>query len=372
MKPSCILPLVVCGSLVHALTAAKRDYTRQEHLVLSDCGIETLPNGASKSRQMLYYKGNPWDGKNNWVHPDMVAEVPWDGSYPWRTNGVSSKMPNGDVFTVWIDPAIPDYTAADARLAGHVSHTYDGHELDCYGRHENAANIYTLPNGNKCAPAYICNHLMKDDQPPKPPPPPPPPKSKRSSIISWSEMSISVGETSQGVDNIKIVKPWDAFHNIVNDVHGPQCNKRPYPISGGCTIIFSCSFLDPSDTPAGSSAKLMGDLLTESASRAINASEWVTYSQQWGIPTYHKQYSYPQNGQIAIKTEIEGDPASLAPQSSLSFEIKCSAGKNCDKRLCGALASSSTIAGSVMKNAPGGLFLRVFGSLVAGACPNCS
>ena len=96
------LSLVLLGSTA-ASTINTRESRPNEHLMLVDCGIGLLPNGASTSREMAYYSGsyNPGGGNTKWIQPDMIANVPWDGSYPWRGSGVATKFPNGDTFQVW-------------------------------------------------------------------------------------------------------------------------------------------------------------------------------------------------------------------------------------------------------------------------------
>ncbi|KAL3476213.1 hypothetical protein BJX99DRAFT_258728 [Aspergillus californicus] len=59
-----------------------------ENLVLADCGIGLGHNGGSTSREMI-------------------------GSYPWgQAGGVSTRMPNGEVFNVYINPRIKDPNSA--------------------------------------------------------------------------------------------------------------------------------------------------------------------------------------------------------------------------------------------------------------------
>ncbi|CAJ0546472.1 Ff.00g010990.m01.CDS01 [Fusarium sp. VM40] len=66
--------LLVSGS--RAATISPREYRPNEHLMLVDCGIGVLPNGASTSREMAYYSGSYTDGNRKWIHPDMIANLP--------------------------------------------------------------------------------------------------------------------------------------------------------------------------------------------------------------------------------------------------------------------------------------------------------
>src|SRR5690349_3539363 len=107
MKIPAISVILLGGSRVTA-SAMRREFTAQEELVLADCGIGTLPNGASSSRQMAYHlSGHKVNG--NTVQPAMIVNVPWDGSYPWRKSGVSARFPNGVTFQVVIDPDVRDW-----------------------------------------------------------------------------------------------------------------------------------------------------------------------------------------------------------------------------------------------------------------------
>lgn len=357
MKASAFILLAVSGIFVRALSI-KRDYNEDEHLVLSDCGIGT--DGLSKSRQMMYYKGNPWNGKNIWIRPDMMAEVPWDGSYPWRTTGVSSRMSNGDIFTVKIDPAIPDYDANNTRLAGQASHTYDEHNLDCYASHQ--SDVYTLDDGTKCSSAYICNHYMAEE----------PPKSIRRTKVSFSSMDVDVSDsTTANKDGFDLVDPYDAYHKIFDDIHDSQCDSIPYPIGGGCSIKFTCTFLDPQGYPANASAEAMGRLFPESAGREIskNVTNWTTYTNtgRVSVAVRHRKFTYPQNGQIVVSTELEGNPDSVAMQSSLRYDIECEKSSFCGKT-CQIIASTALAIGSSPAFAPANLF----GIFLGGGCTQCA
>lgn len=119
-----------------AATLSSATTTWSENLVLADCGIGKGPNGGSTSRQMMYYSGTAW-GTPNWM-----AEVPWDGSYPWRTGGVERTLPNGDRWFVSISN-----TAGDPNLAGYATHSYDSVRLNCWSRHIDG--LYTLNDGSK-------------------------------------------------------------------------------------------------------------------------------------------------------------------------------------------------------------------------------
>jgi hypothetical protein len=138
--------------------------TWSENLVLADCGIGLGVNGGSTSREMMYYSGIAWGA------PTYMANVPWDGSYPWRPSGVSQTLPNGDKWTVSINNK-----AGDPNVAGFASHAYDSNVLTCFSRHLDG--LFTLADGKKCSMAYICNHSpVPSPKPSTPAPPSPPPR----------------------------------------------------------------------------------------------------------------------------------------------------------------------------------------------------
>lgn len=159
------LPLLLLSSTV--LVSAETTWS--ENLVLADCGIGLGVNGGSTSREMMYYDGPAWGA------PKYMANVPWDGSYPWRINGPSVVLPNGDKWTVTINNNL-----GDPNLSGAAWHTYDKVLLLCYSRHLDG--LFTLADGKKCSMAYICNHSLPPPgpapapapAPPAPAPPPPP------------------------------------------------------------------------------------------------------------------------------------------------------------------------------------------------------
>ncbi|CAO1597580.1 hypothetical protein XANCAGTX0491_001387 [Xanthoria calcicola] len=369
MKSSTLISLAVGGSLVPALFV-KRDYNEMEHLVLSDCGIGS--DGASKSRQIMYYSGNPWDGENDWIRPDMMVNVPWDGSYPWRTTGTSVKMPNADIFTVTIDPAIPDYNVDNTRLAGKVSHTYDKHDLDCYASHQ--SDVYTLDDGTKCSSAYICNHFMVDDPPKEDPPKKDPPKSIRKTKVSFSSRTVEVEQKvdARTKEKFTLIDPYDAFHNIFDDINGPQCNSYPYPIGDSCTIKFDdCNFVDPEGYAENSTANALGSLLTESTGREIskNVTNWRSnfYTGKYSGSYNNRKFTYPQNGQVTIYTALSETPESITPQSWLHYEIECEKSSFCGKA-CQGVASAAFAVGSH----PEFPWVNLLGVIISGVCTQCS
>ncbi|KAJ5964678.1 uncharacterized protein N7479_004554 [Penicillium vulpinum] len=121
---------------ITALTSfALAEYRPEERVVLADCSIHP-PNGDSTLRQIMYYHDAPWafqGTRGKWVTPEMTTDVPWYRSCPWRTKGVKRKMPNGDEFTIAIDPSIPD---SNDRFAGLAGHTFESHGFGRRAHHE--------------------------------------------------------------------------------------------------------------------------------------------------------------------------------------------------------------------------------------------
>ncbi|KAJ5224789.1 uncharacterized protein N7469_008292 [Penicillium citrinum] len=157
------------------------EYRPEERFVLAERGIHGA-NGESTSRQIMYYPTAPWASlgtRGKWVTLETMTDVPWGGSYPWRLTGVTRKMPNGDDFTVVVDPSVPD---SDDVYPGLAWHTFESHLLPCYGHHERG--IYTLDDGTECASAYICD----PSTPPTPSPDlalgPAPPAVQKSSTLT--------------------------------------------------------------------------------------------------------------------------------------------------------------------------------------------
>lgn len=175
-----------------AASMRRRTLDQDENLVLVDCGIGLLPNGASTSRQMIYYSSAVWpDPSSNAANsPAFMVNVPWDGSYPWRSGGVSATTPNGDIWRVTIDPSV-----ADIGTAGSATHTYDSTPLSCYSFH--GTDVYTLDDGTHCTTAYVCNHQDGPRPGSQPTPTPTTPTSSSSSSAS-SRPTASFAHNNEG------------------------------------------------------------------------------------------------------------------------------------------------------------------------------
>ncbi|PHH85978.1 hypothetical protein CDD83_10906 [Cordyceps sp. RAO-2017] len=139
----------------------------KEDLILCDCGIgdnEEHPDW-STSRQMNWYQDIAWP-RSAYAYPeapDMAVQVPFkDGIYPWVPHGVTATMPNGDVWSAYIEDGTPDGFKAGTA----VTTKEGGQRLNCWayrGRPISAAINKTVNHDAVCWSAFVCN---RDDLPP--------------------------------------------------------------------------------------------------------------------------------------------------------------------------------------------------------------
>lgn len=138
-----------------------------EDLILCDCGIgdnEAEPDW-STSRQINWYEDIAWPD-SAYSYPDApneVVEVPFEeGIYPWTPDGVTATLPNGHVWTVYIEDGTPDGFKAGTA----VGTKEGGQSLNCWayrGRPVSAALNTTITEDAICWSAFVCN---RDDSPP--------------------------------------------------------------------------------------------------------------------------------------------------------------------------------------------------------------
>ncbi|PHH61737.1 hypothetical protein CDD81_8029 [Ophiocordyceps australis] len=141
-----------------------------EDLILCDCGIGDNEQHLdwSTSRQMNWYQEINWpsSGYDYPDAPDMAVEVPYnEGWYPWVPKGATATMPNGDVWTAYIEDGTPD--GFKAGIA--VSTKEGGQMLNCWayrGRPVSAGMNKTVNHDAICWSAFVCN---RDDHPPSRP-----------------------------------------------------------------------------------------------------------------------------------------------------------------------------------------------------------
>ena len=136
-------------------------------LILCDCGIgdNKAHSSWSTSRQMNWYNTIMWpsSARKYPEAPDMAVQIPYkDGEYPWNPHGATATMPNGDVWTAYIENSTPD-----GYKAGNAVSTKDGKQmLNCWayrGRPLSAAINKTVSHEAICRTAFVCNH---DNHPP--------------------------------------------------------------------------------------------------------------------------------------------------------------------------------------------------------------
>lgn len=164
-----IFPKLATG-LVGAIgifTAVNAQQFRDEDLILCDCGIGDNPDHSewSTSRQMNWYQEINWPSSAYKYPeaPDMAVEVPFkEGWYPWVPTGATATMPNGDVWTAYIEDGTPDGFKAGSA----VTTKEGGQMLNCWayrGRPVSAAINKTINHDAICWSAFVCN---RDNHPP--------------------------------------------------------------------------------------------------------------------------------------------------------------------------------------------------------------
>lgn len=183
---------------------------------------------------MIYYSGDIWEnpgpGSYTTNSPLFMVDVPWDGSYPWRSSGVTATTPNGDIWTVEINPAIKD-----PGWAGVVQHKYNDIGLICWSLH--GFGIYTLSDGASCTTAYVCNHKNS----------PPITPSPLSPETTFSHNSEGNSVTLVGTWSIDDIFKEAKLHDGGNGAQYCDGLQVPHTLSGSgkrgnpdCTIAFDC------------------------------------------------------------------------------------------------------------------------------------
>ncbi|CAM1508055.1 Fc.00g049030.m01.CDS01 [Cosmosporella sp. VM-42] len=159
--------LVATTALISSTQAQKFP---KEDLILCDCGIGDNKDHPewSTSRQMNWYQDIKWP-ESAYTYPeapDMAVQIPYnDGIYPWTPEGATGKMPNGDVWTAYIEDSTPDGFKAGSA----VTTKEGGQTLSCWayrGRPVSAAINKTANADAVCWSAFVCN---REKQAPKRP-----------------------------------------------------------------------------------------------------------------------------------------------------------------------------------------------------------
>ncbi|KAK0618982.1 hypothetical protein B0T14DRAFT_495837 [Immersiella caudata] len=296
----------------------RRDFNPHEQLVLVDCGIGTLPNGGSSSRQMAYYpSGHTVDG--NTVQPEMIVNVPWDGSYPWRNSGVSAHFPNGDTFQVFIDPDTKDWDTGKA-YAGSAMHSYDANPFKCWGEH--GALAFTLADNTQCTIAYICYHEPPPPPPPQPEPEPPKQIKETQFTMSKTQIKLWLEDTDDATPNLT---PAAAFAHIHDAIEGNQCKSSTYPIGDNCKISFDCTFTVPEKTD------VLASVLTDAVAPVVAKTKENVQKRFAGIcaPSMpctpdrvvdYTVYEYPSTGKVLVRVYPEEDVDAVTLQAEVAWE----------------------------------------------------
>ncbi|KAL2071865.1 hypothetical protein VTL71DRAFT_13100 [Oculimacula yallundae] len=359
MKSLTPLNLLVLSGYGTASIINSREFRPNEHLMLVDCGIDTIPNGASTSREMAYYPG-AYSINGQWLRPEMIANVPWDGSYPWRGSGASAKFPNGDTFTAWINPAIKDWDQSK-NYAGDAVHTFGG-GFKCWAEHGKPA--FTLADGKVCTSAYICHHPPDT---PAPPPAPPAPvyKTKTDYTMSSKDVAVRIQGTNSDLENWR---PENAFRHINEDDEGTQCKGTKYGIGNDCSIVFDDYFFAVRDNVAA-----MKRILIEAIAPKVAGTKEKKKGHYNGKcppqggpcePGYdfeYAEYTYPQTGTVLVSVHPQGQESKATVQSRHHWNVQC---KN--SGFCGSFCKSNLQ--SIVNFATGLAGVPAFGSLACGFC----
>lgn len=272
---------------------------------------------------------------------NRIAGVPWDGSYPWRGSGVSTKFSNGDVFQVWINSAIKDWDESKS-YAGDAVHTYDPNGFKCWAEHSKP--VFTLADGTRCTSAYICWHEPKgsgssgsgDTNKP-------PTKyvTKPEFTMSSKDVSVRVQGTTQDENNWN---PTRAFSHIHDAIEGVQCRKQAYAIGNDCSISFDCTFTLPDQTGP------LTKILTDAVAPAVVGTKTTKKGHYAGKcppqggpcdPGYDftwTEYEYPMTGKVLVSVYPEGNPGASSLQSEIGWSVEC---KN--SGFCGAFCHNNGV-----------------------------
>jgi hypothetical protein len=290
----------------------------------------------------------------------MIANVPWDGSYPWRREGVATTFPNGDTFQVWINPDIKDW-AESKSYAGDAKHTY-GNEFKCWAEHGRPA--FQLADGKTCTSAYICWH-MQDTPPPPPPPPPSDLKLKTDYAMSKADVNVRVQGTNA---ELEAWQPQNAFSHINEDDEGIQCKGASYSIGSDCSLRFDDCFFS-----ARGQVDAMKRTLIEAVGGAVAETRVAKHGHYNGKcppdggpcdPGYdfeYGQYTYPETGSILVSVYHEGEEDKATTQARIHWTVSCSnqgfCGAFCDNHLNDIVDFAGSFAG-----------LPAVGSVICAAC----
>jgi hypothetical protein len=286
---------------------ANSEYNKNENIVLADCGIgenSAHPEWAS-AFWILYYPGEVWsDVEETKVnHRTLYGRVPWDGSYPWRENGVTATLNNGDVVTVSIHPNVND-----PDRAGQLTHKYDGHALTCWSYHKDLLGVT-----GKCRSAYVCNH--KDGAHP----------------ANRDKTKIALSTTKDFAKLYGNINAADVYAQLSYGDDG-SCDESWKNAGGGCKIRFICHGNLKGITPA------MDKMLQQVAKDAELVKHETTPTKQVWDPCMSGKdnciggWRYEDEDWTWLPQTMSIDVSNKegADVGALRYEIDCSGGPQCD------------------------------------------
>jgi hypothetical protein len=290
-----------------SLAYCEYNENENENIVLADCGIGNDPAHPEWASDfwIFYYPGEVWiDAEETQVNERTIyGQVPWDGSYPWRENGVTATIGNGDVITASIHPNVND-----PDRAGQLTHTYDAHALTCWSYHKNL-----LGAAGKCRSAYVCNH--KDG-------PHPANRDKTKIAISTTKDFAKLSGNLNAAD----------VYGLLSYGDDGSCDESWKSTGGGCNIRFFCHGNLPGLT------KTMGDTLKGVADNAELVKHETTKTKQvWdpcksGKDTCIGGWIYEDEDWTWLPQTLSIDVSNKegADVGALRYEIDCSGGPQCD------------------------------------------
>jgi len=286
----------------------------------------------------MYYAGDVWRSDGTVISkPNMMVNVPWDGSYPWRSSSVSAKFPNGDTFKVTINPGFKD-----PAWAGWAFHTYNEAALLCYSFHKE--RLYKLDDGKWCSSAYVCNHgdapvFDKPNPPPQPAPAPQPqpepvPQDRMETYISASKNFVGIyAQFAQTV-----------FGHVKERIgSGNECRETAVKLNSRCDISFKCQSAGEKVSLNDVTSFLINDMPKVPG---FASSEEVTYDgickkfdTRPGREGQCLQYTQKVDKYLVIPKSLDIQVRTIPPsgsgrqpkaQARLRYDITCSKSLTCE------------------------------------------
>jgi hypothetical protein len=278
----------------------------------------------------------------------VYGQVPWDGSYPWRENGVTVKMANGDVVTASIHPNVND-----PAQAGQLTHTYDDHALTCWSYHRDLAGV-----SGKCRSAYVCNH--KDGPHP---------------AANQDKAKIAIS-TTQDFAKLSGTLNAASVYDLLSYGDNGKCDESWKSTGGGCSIQFRCHGNLPGLTKAmKDTLKRLPDTAEIVKHETVTGELWDPCNKMSAalecIGGYWEKKKHwtrlPQTMSIDV-ANAEG-----ADVGALEYKIDCSGGPQCDvckgaKFGAGFVTFVAGIFSPVLGGLSGAINQEITGQCLVGGC----